>query len=281
MDLVGHLLRLSGSSSFKGKGRLLNYWLRHRRPGDIRKREFAPGVSMRCDLSTPYEAIVWLGQEESSDLEVLRALLRKGDVFVDCGANMGLWTVTAAIAVGAAGKVHAFEPNEIPRAKLESTLREARIGNVVLHAAAVGDRAGIGFLALESQHNVCHMVPARQPGSFEVAVVALDDELDDRPVAGCKIDVEGAEFEVLCGAARMIDRQRPWICVEFNTLIDRNSRLGDWKVHALLSGWGYQPYLGKALLERKRTECLRDEDRFTGYRNIFYIHSDTRAKVFW
>ena len=64
--------------------------------------------------------------------------LGEGDVFVDIGANSGYFTVLAALRVGAAGRVFAFEPNPAVRQQLER--------HVELNAIA--DRVTVSDLAL-------------------------------------------------------------------------------------------------------------------------------------
>ena len=226
---------------------------------------------MRCDLSVPYEAMVWLGQEEESDLQVLRKLLRPGDTFVDCGANIGLWTVTAAMAVRDEGHVCAFEPNEIPRQRLQETVAGCAMKNVAVFPFAVGGRDGEAFLEADPQHNRSHLSAAPGPASVRVPVVRLDAILGDRAVDGCKIDVEGHELEVLLGMEDLIGRSRPWLCVEFNTIIDGNRRLGNWKVDPFLRARGYAPFLGVALLEGSRHEPVDEGREITGYVNLFYL----------
>lgn len=271
VDVLGQILRLSGPVAFKGKSRLINYWLRSRFHEDRRARSFGNGASVVCDLRIPYEAMVWLRQEEENDLKVLRQLLRKGDTFIDCGSNIGLWTFTAAVAVGPDGSVLAFEPNDVPRTKLEATLSRSQLRNVSVYPYAVGSENGTGHLAKNANHNVSCMVRTAGTGTQPVPVVTLDSMRPDGKVAGCKVDVEGTEYEVLQGAVRLIQRSRPWFCVEFNTLLDGNTRVGKWKVHTLLKDFGYVPFRTPALLHGRREQTVRDDDEFAGYVNIFYI----------
>ena len=71
---------------------------------------FPNGSRFVCDLRTGYDRSVYLGAEEVVEQRLLSYLLRPGDVFVDCGANIGLHTILAASLVGSGGHVFAFEP---------------------------------------------------------------------------------------------------------------------------------------------------------------------------
>ena len=104
MDLLGHFLR--ATPGFRGKGRLVNRWVRHPGPPWNRERILPGGAIIHCDLLIPYEAMVWIEAEEETDLQTLRLLLKENQHFVDCGANIGLWTLVAATGVGSGGKSH-------------------------------------------------------------------------------------------------------------------------------------------------------------------------------
>jgi FkbM family methyltransferase len=145
--------------------------------------------------------------------EFRRALktLSAGKIAIDCGANVGLFTLEMA-ATGAT--VHAFEPNAHAFAELQK--RSAAFPNVVCHRKAVSDRPGSLKLFL---HENADRDPVKwSTGSstlpfkgnvskenFEtveaVDLVAFIEELGGR-VALLKIDVEGAEIGIL---NRLID----------------------------------------------------------------------------
>src|SRR6516162_5855724 len=99
-NLLGELIRLSGSVAFPGKNsRLIPLWMSIRDQQSVKTRELPGGGKVQCDLSVPYECMVWLKQEEQEDLEILERLLKPKDIFVDCGANIGIWTLVAAATV--------------------------------------------------------------------------------------------------------------------------------------------------------------------------------------
>jgi hypothetical protein len=88
-------------------------------------------------------------------------------------------------------------------------------------------------------------------------------------VHGIKIDVEGAEMEVLEGAKSVIRDSRPWICVEFNTLLAGVRRLGDWPVHHLLSSFNYSCCRFVDAIGSPR-QFLKKEWETDAYINLFY-----------
>jgi FkbM family methyltransferase len=148
------------------------------------------------------------------------AMLRPGDLVVDCGANRG--DVTEVLAASGA-TVHAFEPDPYNLAQLQD--RFATAANVTLHAAAVGvaagtvrlmraanwddnpDLASVKSTVVAGGHNIA------EGQGVEVAMIDfpafLRGLLDGRDrIAFVKMDIEGAELDLL-GAmleARLFDQ---------------------------------------------------------------------------
>lgn len=129
-----------------------------------------------------------------------------GDIALDCGANVGDMAVVLARR---GATVHAFEPN--PHAFAVLRQRFAGNPNVHCHQAAVGVKAGRQALYLHEnslQDEVYwsngSSLLAEKPNvsserSVDVQVVDLVAFLRDlgRPVKVLKMDIEGAEVEVL------------------------------------------------------------------------------------
>lgn len=229
MDPLAELIRRT--PGFRGKGRIVSYWLKRGR--GPRTRVLPGGLSISLEMSVPYEAMVWLGWEEREELEVLVRLLRPGDTFVDCGANIGLWSLVAAPLVGGGGRVIAFEPN--PDSATRLTDHAAQSPAIRVHATALSEEPGLLSLDPGEHHNLTRVT---SDGSIEVEATTLDLAVDG-PVHGIKLDVEGHELQVLKGAHRVLST-RPWVVVEFNTLHTPARRLGEWPVHRLLTELGYR-----------------------------------------
>ncbi len=236
-----HLLRIL--PPIRGRHRLERWWFRQARPAGNRIGRLPGGARLWCDLSIPYEAMVWLGREEWEDVSNLDTLLAPGAEFVDVGANIGLWSLAAASRVGRAGHVSAVEANPSTVKKLEANIAlngfASRIS--VLPFAASSRTGQVSFVCPDS-HNVAHLAAPgeRGPGVVAVASLPLDAAVPAAArIAGMKIDVEGAELEVLDGAAQLVERCHPWIVVEFNLDTTPASQLGDWTVHRWLSDRGY------------------------------------------
>ncbi|MDP2183819.1 MAG: FkbM family methyltransferase [Actinomycetota bacterium] len=136
-----------------------------------------------------------------------------GEVFVDCGAFDGD-TIRMYLERRGDGfaQIHAFEPDPVNFALL-SAFREALPPTVakridVLQAAVSGQSGTVSFDASGSDQSRMGV-----GGATEVPCVALDDVLKTGTSMYIKMDVEGAEFDALCGAGQIIKKGLPRLAV--------------------------------------------------------------------
>lgn len=153
----------------------------------------------------------WLGTYEAPNVRQVVRVLRPGQVFYDVGAHVGYYTLLAARLVGERGRVVAFEPVARNLALLRRHLRLNGLRNVEVRPVAVGSAPGaVGFAYDPREHSTGRL--AATVGNLHVQVTTLDVtvEVDGAAVPDLiKIDVEGAEYDVLVGAQRLLERHRP------------------------------------------------------------------------
>ena len=128
---------------------------------------------------------------------------RIGDVAIDVGAYVGMWSVKAAIAVGATGRVLAIEPSISNMNWLYTNTGELPV--TVLQIAA-SDRNGTERLYI-SKASTCNSLMMKQEKFVDVVTKTIDQITIDEKlphVDFIKIDAEGAELKVLKGAARIL-----------------------------------------------------------------------------
>jgi FkbM family methyltransferase len=270
--VAGRALRSVGARPFKGKGRILHHWLQHRDPGYVGWRALPGGGRMICSFDVPYEAMVWARQEEEQELRALRALLSPGDHFVDCGANVGLWSLVAAGRVGAAGRVTAFEPHPSAFRRLTRNIAASgAVGDrITAINVAVAAEAGQVSFEMGPHHNLGHIVPVSGAGSISVPAVSLDGQLGDAPIRALKLDIEGGEAAALRGAGRILTVQRPWVWAEFNVTINGAARIGGWDVYALLRGFGYGCRRIATAAGCVLGPAIDADESFSGYVNVLF-----------
>lgn len=139
--------------------------------------------------------------------DVLRRLVQPGMTVADVGANIGLLTLLMASATGPNGKVIAFEPEAIPRSNLEKMKYLNGLSWVEVRDQAVGEKAGrLTFHVSDIiGHSSLYALPeAEEARTVEVEVVRLDDVAPAKRIDVVKIDVEGAELDVLAGMQGVI-----------------------------------------------------------------------------
>lgn len=157
-------------------------------------------------IAPEYRFLTWNPME----YEAFRAILRPGDTALDVGANVGAYALLFGLWVGARGRVLAFEPAPEAFAGLRRHLVLNRLDRRVRAVqTAVADREGEASFVSEGFQGTNHLsVPNRPAGAALIRVptttidaVCVEYQLHPRLI---KIDVEGAEVEVLRGARQTI-----------------------------------------------------------------------------
>lgn len=193
------------------------------RPGADDAAEIAERAGYRM-YASPGDALigrhVLAGAYEPEVEAVFRRLLRPGMGVVDIGANIGVFALLSASLVGPEGHVLAIEPNPANARMLEASRRLNGFAHLVTAQVAAGRETGL--LVLNTTHsNGTTSSPGQDPSSLlgaqTVPCLAVDVLVDPaRRVDLIKVDVEGAEYNALLGAAGVIGRDRPAIVSEFS-----------------------------------------------------------------
>lgn len=191
-----------------------------------------PLISGRALQARPFQAGWYAGSGiEQRSLALVEAILPERGVFVDCGANVGVFTLAAALRVGVDGHVVAFEPDPRTRSVLGENLRRHGVAErVEIRSEAAGaSRTRLRFNQYDNDV-VSGLGPAPEqhyPGTLInnefVDVVPLDDAVEGS-VDMVKIDVEGFEPAVLAGATALLARSpNATLIVELNPTSLRHS----------------------------------------------------------
>jgi FkbM family methyltransferase len=153
----------------------------------------------------------WLGTYERQKQTAIKAHLERGMVACDIGANAGFYSLLMAGAVGKEGLVYAFEPQPDNLNYLRRHLQLNGIRNVLASDEAVADFVGEARFAA---NRGSYQGRLDEDGQLCVPVVTLDHLFATgrlQPADLVKIDVEGAELNVLKGARKFLKRFRPVI----------------------------------------------------------------------
>jgi FkbM family methyltransferase len=166
--------------------------------------------------------LLW-GCFENTELRFVEKFLAPGMCVLDIGAHHGLYTLLASKRVGSGGKVIAFEPSPRERHLLARNLRLNSASNVHIEPFALGHESSKAELFLvQGEEDGCNSLrPPAVVASTQTVLVdvnSLDDYLEKAEIGRVdfvKLDVEGAEREVLLGAQRLLSvALRPVILAE-------------------------------------------------------------------
>jgi FkbM family methyltransferase len=165
--------------------------------------------NVHADVTDPVShSIASSGVWESFESELTWKSLRPGDCFIDIGANIGYFSALAAVRVGHAGQVVAFEPEQNNHALLATNAALNAHSNYTLHAVAASDSDGAGELFLNPENLGDHQIYASGDRAAQTILLRrIDSLLAPQTVINLiKIDVQGAEQKAMAGMADSLAR---------------------------------------------------------------------------
>jgi len=189
----------------------------------------------------------WLGSYEMNKRQAFEREIKPGAVVFDIGANVGFFSLLAAVLAGIKGKVYAFEP--LPRNVLFLRKHAAlnQLDTIEVFEAAVSDHSGEATFDQGASTAMGHLADS---GELKVKMVCLDDMLSEgkiNPPDFIKVDVEGAEFLALSGARKLLAEYHPIL------FLDTHNREAHQATIRLLKDFGYHFDVldGKPIAETK------------------------------
>lgn len=251
MSVLTPLVNALRPFPFPGKTRLFGPFVPM--SGEREARLF--GSSVVLDLSDPIQRLIYLGDFEPAETDMVRRTLKPGMTFVDAGANCGYFTLLAASLVGLSGSVLAFEPHAPTRMRLETAVTQNRLKQVRVFGCGLGETDGT--VQLFSAAGGCPSMIWGEGEPESVEVRALDGLIGGHTVDLLKIDVEGYEPHVIDGATRAISEGRvKALLIEFNDKALQKVNTSAAEFHARLIGMGYRdedsrPVCGEIWLENR------------------------------
>jgi FkbM family methyltransferase len=208
------------------------------------------GIKYHLEINnTVGSRLFYFGEYERDNIESCLNILKSGSVFFDIGANIGIYSLSAA-KLGA--KVFAFEPNPRVFADLESNIKLNNGLHVETFNCACSEIDGeVSFtVAADSAYSSLHPTAYnsdtwefRQEEQVTVSSKKVDTlvkELNIDIVDLCKIDVEGGELNVLLGMQKTLNEQRiKALQLEINEDTCKGSGYQRQDIISLLEKYGY------------------------------------------
>ncbi|WP_043879765.1 FkbM family methyltransferase [Azorhizobium caulinodans] len=161
-----------------------------------------------------------LRDQVEPELRYIQKFVRPGDIFIDVGANIGLFTVKMAPT---AGRVVAVEPGSTAGSLLADNVALNHFSNVAIVRKALSDSVGVASLHHNPLGNDPQAFSLVSDGSDaeteQVPITTLDVMVTEQRLArvDCiKIDVEGAEGQVIAGGMDTLRAYHPAVIFEMN-----------------------------------------------------------------
>lgn len=188
---------------------------------------------------------------ESQPYTWIRERLKPGDIALDCGANIGLYSVMMATRAGTTGSVHAFEPSPKACSDLSRVLRLNRIHWVVVNNCALSDSGGEAVFREISGRAVqlggAHSAALRNPSTpsvsnkndMEVPTTTLDAYVEQKRIIPrlIRIDVKRRELAVLEGGRKCIEWFKPRLLIDVHP--DEHGVFDHERLRHYLESYGY------------------------------------------
>ena len=173
---------------------------------------------------------------ESFEMETVKKIVKEGDIVIDLGANIGVYTLLLAKLVGDKGKVYAFEPSPESFMLLKKNIKENSYKNIIPVQKAVSNKSGKAKLYLTKNNPGNNHLKNSDPAndkSVEVEVTTLDEYVKDfdKKINFIKMDVEGFEGYIIQGGMNLFTDQEVKLTTEVHPELSE------------LSGFGQENYL--------------------------------------
>ena len=197
--------------------------------------------------------------------------IRQGMIVFDVGANVGELSLLFSRFCGQEGQVHAFEPSKASFDRLKVICKLPNRENIRPNHLALADKEGVVKLYVYGDEQSVWDCLSQRPIQYFGSPLGTEDVLATTVDAYCtqngisqidllKIDVEGAEYQVLRGASGMLERQQIRCCVfEFSPETLHMGNRPD-EIRAYLKQFGYKIY-----------NVIKGEPIFPGGRLAFKI----------
>lgn len=172
-----------------------------------------PGIGLfhirkRCD--DLWHVVPW---RERQIVQSLRRLLKPGDVFIDAGANIGVYTVLASKLVGPCGRILAVEMMPDTAQRLRDSICLNQLGNVRLIERALSQAAGETVTAVVvpgkfGQARIETSDEGHEGGRILNVQTTTLDAISERhqAIRLIKMDLEGAELNAIQGGVNLLSR---------------------------------------------------------------------------
>lgn len=210
------------------------------------KPHFAVVAGQKMYLDSQDSLNLYHGIYEKLTTTLVKKEVKKGDIVLDIGANIGYYTLIFAKLVGKNGQVFAFEPDPTNFALLKKNIAINGYKNVTLVPKAVSRKTeGIKLYLCQTNkgdHRIYNSFDGRQ--AIAIKAVSLDEYFKNyrRKIDFIKMDIQGAEAKAIQGMINLLKNNQPKIIMEFWPIGLKRSGISPEKPLKLIKNLGYKLY---------------------------------------
>lgn len=192
------------------------------------------------------------GYYSKHDINILSTYLKNGGYFIDVGANIGWYTIIASKLIGDNGKVITFEPEPNNCRILNKNIHNNGCDNININTLGLGDESGIVPFYLNPENFGDHSISStthlrcfnpKDPKEIKVSMIRLDTYLDIdefKKVGLIKLDVQGSEAKALRGMARLLEKYKPPILMEYSPAHLYSAGSSPFEIFAIIDIYNYK-----------------------------------------
>lgn len=191
------------------------------------------------------ENLYFLGEYEKAELTSIEQFLNHDSIFIDIGANIGLYTLYASKIINENGLIVSFEPFSENYKSLAKNISLNGVSNVSLEKMAIGEKDGVIKLYYDENEKNLGMVSTisiEKGAQEEVKLISLDSYLKNKSFTKIdliKIDIESFEYSALLGMKSTLIRYHPTLLIE---ILNTDKSVTKSNCDQLLTDMGYNKY---------------------------------------
>tara|TARA_R110001592_G_scaffold89458_5_gene263127 strand:- start:2703 stop:3581 length:879 start_codon:yes stop_codon:yes gene_type:complete len=165
---------------------------------------------------------IFYGFKDVSKL-ILYNNIRKGNLVIDIGSNVGEVLMNISKIVGENGFVHGFEPDQENFNRLSKNLSLNKFKNIKINNKGLSNEKAFGCTEINNLRNKgmngVSQVSSSKINETYFELIELDDYINNENITQIdliKIDVEGFETNVIKGAQKSLSKHQPTLFIELD-----------------------------------------------------------------
>lgn len=213
------------------------------------------------------------GNFEEVELELVHKNLSEKSVFFDIGANVGLYSLSAARQFNNI-EIHAFEPVPDTFRELKNNLEKNQLNSkIIINQLAVSNTNESVYMTTD-YHSSNYMTESTSlQNKIEVTCTTIDDYVEKysiQKIDFIKIDVEGQELLVLQGCEQCLKKFKPILLVE---IIEQENIFFDRKFQDYMQVINYLTDLGYKYYQIDDNKCLIPAEKLAEAKPVNSYHN--------